>query len=78
MHFFIGKSQAKTDTITATETETVYETITKEVIPEGYINTSSKEFFDNYIDMSTVTDFIATETGLQLYTNDGNGYYWEK
>lgn len=30
------------------------------------------------LNMNTVTDFEATETGLTLYTKDGSGYYWEK
>lgn len=30
------------------------------------------------LDMRTVTDFKATDTGLTLYTKDGNGYYWER
>lgn len=30
------------------------------------------------LNMNTVTDFKATETGLTLYTKDGSGYYWEK
>lgn len=62
--FLLGKSQAKTEII--------------EIIPNGYINTNSEEFFENYIDMRTVIDFETSETGLQLYTNDGNGYYWER
>ena len=33
---------------------------------------------ENYLDMRTVTDFEATETGLMLYTQDGSGYYWER
>ena len=33
---------------------------------------------ENYIDMEQVTNFTATETGLQLYFEDGTGYYWEK
>lgn len=33
---------------------------------------------ENYINMETVTDFDATETGLILYTSDGSGYYWER
>ena len=33
---------------------------------------------ENYINMETVVDFDATETGLMLYTSDGSGYYWEK
>lgn len=30
------------------------------------------------LNMNTVTDFEATETGLTLYTKDGSGFYWEK
>lgn len=33
---------------------------------------------ENYLDMETVVDFAATETGLMLYTQDGSGYYWER
>lgn len=33
---------------------------------------------NRYLDMESVTDFVATETGLILYTEDGNGYYWER
>lgn len=33
---------------------------------------------ENYLNMETVTDFDATETGLMLYTQDGSGYYWER
>lgn len=45
-------------------------------MPDNYINTESKEFFNNYIDMRKVVDFEATETGIVLYTSDGSGYYW--
>ncbi len=45
-------------------------------MPDSYINTESKEFSNNYIDMRKVVDFEATETGIILYTNDGSGYYW--
>lgn len=62
--FLLGKSQAKTEVITT--------------IPENYINTQTSEFINNYIDMREVSDFSATETGLQLYLEDGNGYYWER
>lgn len=30
------------------------------------------------LDMRTVTDFKATDTGLTLYTKDGDGYSWER
>lgn len=33
---------------------------------------------ENYLNMETVVDFDATETGLMLYTSDGSGYYWER
>ena len=33
---------------------------------------------ENYLDMETIVDFDATETGLMLYTQDGFGYYWER
>lgn len=33
---------------------------------------------ENYLNMETVTDFDATETGLMLYTANGDGYYWER
>ena len=32
----------------------------------------------NYLEMSTVTDYQATDTGLMLYTEDGTGWYWER
>lgn len=30
----------------------------------------------NYLNMSSVTDFEATDTGVMLYTVDGAGWYW--
>ena len=71
--FILGTTQAKTVTTEVKEIEKIVE-----VIPNGYIDTTTDDFFNNYIDMRTVTDFEANENGLQLYTNDGNGYYWEK
>ncbi|MEY8338197.1 hypothetical protein AALB16_09260 [Lachnospiraceae bacterium 62-35] len=59
-----------TQTETITETQTVTET--KEVIPDGYIPLN-----DNIVDMDAVVDFSATEYSLQLYFEDGSGYYWE-
>ena len=38
----------------------------------------TEEFYSNYVDMRKVTDFTATESGLQLYFDDGSGYYWER
>ena len=33
---------------------------------------------ENSLNMNTVVDYETTESGLMLYTNDGNGYYIEK
>ena len=49
-----------------------------EVIPEGYVNTESQEFYENYIDMREVTDFSVNDNALQLYLEDGSGYYYER
>ena len=69
--YLLGTTQAET----ITEVQTVTET--KEVIPDGYIDTNSAEFQDNFVNMCTVVGFSATEYGLQLYFEDGTGYYWE-
>lgn len=37
-----------------------------------------KYHHQNYINMNTVVDFTATETGLYLYIEDGSGYYFER
>ena len=66
--YFVGTTQ--------TETETVTETL--EVIPDGYINTKSEEFQNDYINMNDVVDFEATDSGLMLHFSDGTGYYWER
>lgn len=34
-------------------------------------------FRENFVDMRNVVDFSATESGLQLYFEDGTGYYIE-
>ena len=33
---------------------------------------------NNMIDISNITDFTATESKLQIYLEDGSGYYWER
>ena len=63
----LGTTQAET----ITEVQTVTEV--KEVVPDGYIRLD-----DSIVDMNTVIDFTATEYGLQLYFEDGSGYYWER
>lgn len=48
-------------------------TETREVIPDGYIPLN-----DDIVDMNIVVDFSATEYGLQLYFEDGTGYFLER
>lgn len=70
--YLLGTTQKET----ITEVQTVTET--REVIPDGYTDTNSETFKENYIDMRMVIDFTATEDGLQLYYTDGTGYYLER
>lgn len=70
--YYFGTTQSETEIVTKTKTETV------EVIPEGYVDTTTDNFYNNYLDMRTVTDFETTETGLQIYTSDDSRYYWER
>lgn len=65
--YLIGTTQAET----ITEIQTVTET--RKVIPDGYIPLN-----DSIVDMNTIVDFSATEYGLQLYFEDGSGYFWER
>ena len=65
-----------TGSFCAPKTEIRTETV--ETIPDGYVDTRSEEFLNNYVDMRQVVDFTASENGLQLYMSDGSGYYWEK
>ncbi|NBJ92244.1 hypothetical protein [Parablautia muri] len=65
--YLLGTTQAET----ITEIQTVTET--REVVPDGYI-----PFNDDIVDMNTIVDFTATEYGLQLYFEDGSGYFWER
>lgn len=70
--YLLGTTQAKT----VTEIKTVTEVKEVEVVPDGYIDTNSDEFLDNYVDMRKVMYWEAND-GLQLYYEDGSGYYWE-
>ena len=72
LSYLLGTTQAKT----IPEVQTVTETM--EVVPDGYVDTSTYDFYNNYVDMRTVIDFSATEYGLQLYCEDGSGYYIER
>lgn len=65
--YLLGATQAET----ITEVQTVTEI--REVIPDGYM-----PLHDDIVDMNTIVDFSATEYGLQLYFEDGSGYFWER
>ena len=67
LSYLLGTTQAET----ITEIQTVTEI--KEVVPNGYIPLN-----DDIVNMNTVVDFSATEYGLQLYLEDGTGYFWER
>lgn len=68
--YWLGMTQAETVT-KIKEVEKVVE-----IVPNGYINTNSQEFQENYVDMRKVV-YFEVEDGLQLYYEDGTGYYWE-
>ena len=65
--YLLGTTQAETITEVRTVTET------REVISDGYI-----PLHDDIVDMNTIVDFTATEYGLQLYFEDGTGYFRER
>lgn len=65
--YLLGTTQAET----VTEIQTVTET--REVIPDGYMPPD-----DDIVDMNTVVRFSVTEYGLQLYFEDGTGYWLER
>lgn len=70
--YMLGTTQAET----ITEVKEVEKVV--EIVPDGYINTTTEEFYNNYIDMRQVVDFATSKNGLYLYLNDGSGYYWER
>ncbi len=78
LSYLLGAMQA--ETVTEIQTVTEIREVEKpvEVVPDGFIDTSSAEFQDNYIDMRSVIDFSVSEYGLQLYFEDGTGYWLER
>lgn len=50
----------------------------QKVIDGEFIDMKSEDFYNYYVDMRQVTDFIATDDGLLLYLDDGSGYYLER
>lgn len=65
--YLLGTTQAEI----ITEVQTVTEI--KEIIPDGYIPLD-----DSIVNMDAVIDFSVSEYGLQLYFEDGSGYYLER
>ena len=55
-----------------------YITLTLALTTSAFLLGKSVPDKENYLNMETVVDFDATETGLMLYTSDGSGYYWER
>lgn len=48
----------------------------------GSVNVNADELTadtksESIIDMTQITDFVVNDESLQLYFNDGTGYYWE-
>lgn len=76
--YLLGTMQAETITEIQTVTETREIEKPVEVVPDGFIDTRPEEFQDNYIDMRSVVDFDVSEYGLQLYCEDGTGYWLER
>lgn len=69
--YCLGTTQAETIT-EVNEAEKVVE-----IVPDNYINTDSYEFYNNYVDMRKVV-YYEVEDGLELYMEDGSGYYLER
>ena len=63
--YLLGTRQAETVTEVQTITEIREIETTLEIIPDGYI------------DMQTIIGFTVSDDGLQLYFDDGTGYWWE-
>ena len=76
--YYLGTTQTKTVTTIQTVTEIKEVEKVVEVVPNGYIDTTTEDFYNNFVDVRQVVDFTTTEYGLQIYLNDGSGYYWER
>ncbi|NBH87072.1 hypothetical protein D7X88_19535 [bacterium C-53] len=79
IHLFIAKYTEITvyahtmDDMAITQINEVVQDMKMEL--DGYVDLYSTEFYETFIDMRTVIGFSATDEGLQLYFNDGAGYY---
>lgn len=68
--YLLGTTQSRT-VLEVKEVEKVVET----TIPDGYI--PLEELETDFLDMTTVIGYSGAEQGLQLYTDNGCGYYLE-
>lgn len=68
--YLLGTTQAET----VTEIREIEKTV--EVVPNGYIDTTSEEF-QKELCRHTESVYFEVVDGLQLYYEDGSGYYWE-
>ena len=55
-----------------TQSKTIVEKEIVEEIPEGYVNTYSQGFKENYIDTNSIESVLETKDGFQICANDGN------
>ena len=76
--YFLGTTQAETITEVQTVTEIKEIERVVEVVPDGYMDTTTEEFYNNFVDMRQVIDFTVNDSGLMIYFDDGSGYYWER
>lgn len=72
--YWLGTTQAGT----ATASQTIPEVQQTVSIYDRYIVLDAAVFHDNYVDMRKVVGFESSDNGLQLYFEDGSGYYWER
>lgn len=67
--YLLGTTQAENHTIQEVEqTASIY---------DRYVVLDAAVFHDNYVDMREVVSFEASDDGLQLYFEDGSGYWIE-
>mgnify|MGYP006982407534 FL=1 len=55
-----------------------YITLTLALTVSAFLLGKSMPDKENYINMESIVDFDATDSGLMLYTANGDGYYWER
>lgn len=72
--YLLGTAKAET----VTEIQAMTGTGIREIISDGYIDMDAAVFQDNYVNMREVVDFDVSNDGLQLYFEDGSGYWLER